>query len=59
MSEALTLDDRIDAIAQMRRRTWIARAAIYAGLATAVLWSVYVIVVADTDWARLAGASLA
>ena len=53
------LDTRIDAIARMRWRTWRRRAAAYALLGAAVAWSVYVIVVADTDWARLAGSSLA
>lgn len=52
------LDTRIDAIAQMRWRTWRNRALIYGLLALAVAWSVYVIVIADTDWARLSGASL-
>ena len=52
------LDTRIDAIAQMRRRTWRRRAAVYGLLGLAVLWSVYVIVVADTDWSRLAASSL-
>jgi len=52
------LDTRIDAIAQMRQRTWRRRAAVYGLLGLAVLWSVYVIVVADTDWCRLAASSL-
>ena len=52
------LDTRIDAIAQMRQRTWRRRAAVYGLLGLAVLWSVYVIVVADTDWSRLAASSL-
>ena len=49
---------RIDDIARMRARTWRNRALIYGLLALAVVWSVYVIIIADTDWARLAGASL-
>ena len=52
------LDTRIDAIAQMRWRTWRRRAAVYGLLGLAVAWSVYVIVVADTDWSRLAASSL-
>ena len=52
------IDMRIDDIAQMRWRKWRNRALIYGLLAAAVGWSVYVIVIADTDWARLAGASL-
>jgi len=55
---AATFDTRIDAIAQMRQRTWRRRAAVYGLLGLAVLWSVYVIVVADTDWSRLAASSL-
>jgi phosphonate transport system permease protein len=52
------LDTRIDAIARMRWQTWRNRAMIYGVLAALVAWSVYIIVIADTDWARLAGASL-
>jgi phosphonate transport system permease protein len=57
--ELAAFDARIDAVAQMRRRAWAMRASIYAVLALAVLWSMYAIVVADTDWARLAQSSLA
>jgi len=52
------IDTRIDAIARMRWRKWRNRALVYGLLAALVAWSVYVIVIADTDWARLAGASL-
>jgi hypothetical protein len=54
MNPAASIDLRIDAIAEQRRRSWVARAAIYAAIAAAVAWSVYAIVVADTDWSRLA-----
>ena len=56
--DARMLDTRIDAIARMRMRTWRHRALVYGALAAAVAWSVYVIVVADTDWARLGASSL-
>jgi phosphonate transport system permease protein len=52
------LDVRIDRIAQMRRRSWGGKALVCSAIAAAVLWSIYAIVIADTDWARLAGASL-
>lgn len=52
------IDARIDDIARMRWRIWRNRALVYALLGAAVAWSVYVIIIADTDWARLAGASL-
>ena len=58
MNTAAALDLRIDAIATLRRRTWATRAAIYAAMAAAVAWSVYAIVVADTDWSRLAFGTL-
>src|SRR5204862_42627 len=57
--DARMLDTRIDAISRMRARTWRSRAVVYGALAAAVAWSVYVIVIADTDWARLAGSSVA
>ena len=50
MNTTASLDLRIDAISELRRRTWLARAAIYGAIAAAVAWSVYAIVVADTDW---------
>jgi phosphonate transport system permease protein len=55
---ALGLDARVAGVAQMRRRTWLVRALTYSMIAAAVLWSIQVIVIADTDWARLAGSSL-
>jgi phosphonate transport system permease protein len=55
---ALTLDARVAAVSRSRRRTWSTRALVYIALAAAVLWSVYAIVIADTDWARLAGSSI-
>ena len=54
----LTLDARVAAVSRSRRRTWSTRALVYVALAAAVLWSVYAIVIADTDWARLAGSSI-
>ena len=56
---AASLDARIDAITQSRQRARRMRASIYVGLSVAVLWSIYAIVIADTDWTRLAGASVA
>lgn len=56
--EARALEMRVDAIAAMRARTWRNRALLYGLLGLGIAWSVYVIVIADTDWARLAGASL-
>ncbi len=52
------IEARIDEIAQMRARQWRNRALVCSALVALFAWSVYVIVVADTDWARLAGASL-
>jgi phosphonate transport system permease protein len=54
----LTLDARVAAVAQARRRTWRTRTSVYLVLAVTVLWSVYAIVIADTDWARLAASSI-
>jgi phosphonate transport system permease protein len=56
--ETLLLETRIDDIAHMRGRTWRNRALLVGLLGLGIVWSVYVIVVADTDWARLAGASI-
>jgi phosphonate transport system permease protein len=55
---ALALDARIDELAHMRQRSRRLRALGFAVLAGAVLWTFYAIVVADTDWSRLTGASL-
>jgi phosphonate transport system permease protein len=51
-------DPRVGGIARQRRRAWMVRAGVWLAIVAAVLWSVWVIVIADTDWARLAGASL-
>lgn len=51
------LDARVDDIARSRRRAWQRKAALSTAIFAAVAWSMWV-VVADTDWARLAGASL-
>lgn len=56
--DARAFDARIDDIAEARARRWRRRAAIYGLLVLAVAWSVWVIVVADTDWARITLASL-
>jgi phosphonate transport system permease protein len=55
---SLTLDARIDAAARLRRQAWRVRGLTYAALGAAFLWCFYV-VVADTDWARLANTSFA
>lgn len=55
---SVTLDDRVESVVRMRRQSWSVRSLIYVALAAAVLWSVYAIVVADTDWARLARSSI-
>ena len=52
------VDARVDDIARARRRGWMRRAALGVAVLAAVLWSIYVIVVADTDWSRLGGATL-
>jgi len=55
---SLTLDARVAAVSRLRRRTWSTRALVYVALAAAVLWSIYAIVITDTDWARLAASSI-
>ena len=55
---ALALDARVEAVAAGRARRRTARLAVYAAILGTVLWSVWVIVVNDTDWGRLASASL-
>ena len=55
---AMALEARVDAIASERGRRRTARLAIYVAILATVLWSVWVIVVDDTDWGRLARASL-
>jgi phosphonate transport system permease protein len=55
----LTLDARIDAATRLRRQGLRVRGLVYAALGAAFLWCFYVVVVSDTDWARLAGTSFA
>lgn len=53
-----TIDLRVGVIAAGRRRSRLLRSLAYVAVAAAVLWSIQVIVIADTDWARLAASSL-
>jgi phosphonate transport system permease protein len=53
-----SLDLRIDALARARRRGQVSRALLYLGIGALVLASLYAIVIADTDWSRLSGASV-
>ncbi len=55
---ALALDARVESMALERRRGRFARFTIYFALVALVAWSVKAIVVDDTDWQRLFGASL-
>lgn len=55
---ALALDRRIDAAVRLRGRTSRSRALVWLALGAGVLWTGYAVVIADTDWARLASASL-
>jgi phosphonate transport system permease protein len=59
MAATLELDARIDAVSRMRRQGWRTRGLTYGVLGIALLWTFCAVVVKDTDWARLAGASLA
>ena len=52
------VDLRARAIAAGRRRNRMLRSLAYLALFAAVLWSVQVIVIADTDWARLASSAM-
>lgn len=52
------LDSRVALIALQRRQTRLMRSLGYAALVAGFLWSVYAIVVTDTDWARLAASNL-
>ena len=55
---ASPLDLRVAEIAAGRRRTRTARYTAYFAIAALVLWSIEAIVIADTDWSRIVGASL-
>jgi phosphonate transport system permease protein len=55
---ALTLDLRADALAATGSRARTRRFAIYLVVAALVAWSIYAIVVKDTDWSRITAASL-
>lgn len=52
------LDSRVAVIALQRRQARLVRSVGYAVLVAGFLWSVYAIVVTDTDWARLAASNL-
>lgn len=56
--DAGTLAARVASIAAGRRRTRTIRYASWLGILALVLWSVEAIVVHDTDWSRIVGASL-
>lgn len=55
---AATLDLQVAQIAANRRRSRIGRVATYSLILLVVAWSVEAIVVRDTDWSRIVGASL-
>ncbi|MEO6746558.1 MAG: phosphonate ABC transporter, permease protein PhnE [Caldimonas sp.] len=55
---AATIELRVAEIAAGRRRTRATRYTAYAAIAVLVLWSIEAIVIADTDWSRIVGASL-
>ena len=55
---AATIQLRVAEIAAGRRRTRAVRYTSYALIAALVLWSIEAIVVRDTDWSRIVGASL-
>jgi len=55
---AASIDLRVAEIAAGRRRTRAVRYTSYALIAVLVLWSIEAIVVRDTDWSRIVGASL-
>ena len=54
----LSLDVRVADIAAGRRRTRTERYAVYFGIFAVVIWSIYAIVIADTDWDRILNGSL-
>lgn len=54
----LSFDVRVADIAASRRRTRSLRYAGYLAIFVFVLWTVYAIVIADTDWSRILGAGL-
>ena len=56
---ATALDARVGEIAVWRRRTRAVRYTSYFVVAALVAWSVEAIVIADTDWSRLAAGSIA
>ena len=54
----MALDARVDELVRSRQRNWLARAGTWSAIGLAVVASVYAIVVADTDWARLSASAL-
>jgi phosphonate transport system permease protein len=54
----LSLDVRVAHIAANRRRSRAARYSTYAAVLALVAWSVYAIVIADTDWNRILNGTL-
>jgi phosphonate transport system permease protein len=58
VSAVLSLDVRVEEIAAGRRRSRAARFAAYLVVLALVAWSIYVIVVADTDWNRILNGTL-
>ena len=55
---AATLELRVAGIAAERERTRRWRYLIYSVILLAVVWSIHVIVVKDTDWSRISAAAL-
>ena len=58
-ASAAALAPRIDELARLRGRTWRTRGLIWVGLGIALAWTLYAVLIVDTDWARLTGASVA
>jgi phosphonate transport system permease protein len=59
VSATAHLDLRVDALVRARHRGQSQRMLLLAAIGAAVLASLYAIVIADTDWSRITGASLA
>ena len=55
---APAVDARVGMIAAGRRRSRALRSLVYLAVFAAVLWSIQVIMIADTDWARLASSAI-
>lgn len=52
------LEERVDRIAAARSRSRLARYGLWAAVHLTVIWSIYAIVVQDTDWSRILNGTL-